>query len=1404
MDNLEHNADHADQAEHVTHAHLHLPAPVVVRWQRARACYRYANLATHHVLGFTVKTALLAYFAFCILLLVLRYLVLPNIDLYKPEIERQAGRALGNQVRIERIYASWEGFRPSLFLGDVSLHDAQGRQVLALPSVSATLSWWSIMAREVRFESLAIIRPQLEARRDASGTLFVAGIRIDPQHQGDGSGADWLLRQREITIRQGRIVWTDGLRAAPPLALDDVGLVLQNKWNSHRFALRATPPAALAQPLDVRASFTHPPFARHPSDAHLWRGEIYADVRNTDLAAWKAWLDYPFALTQGKGSVRAWMTLDQARLANFTADVGLAGVAAQLAPDLPPLALARVSGRLSAREEMHPGGDAGKPTWGAYGHAITLTNFALRTGAGLQLPPTTLAETFIPATADKLEQGSLHASTLDLGALAELAAQLPLTAHQRSLLADFAPRGTVNDLALSWHGRYPAAKASFDIKASVAGLKVGTQPARPFVAATATSPAHAARPALAGVDNLSGTIAATEQGGNVVINSDKLVLHMPWFADEKFPLDRLRVRANWSFPGKQLQVDIVDANAVQGKLKATLKGRHLLSLDPAKPGGPGVTDLRATVDGFDIAQIGRYLPLATHEHLRDWLTGALVGGSVHDVKLRLRGDLAHFPFRADTPEEQARGEFHVIGRIQNGKLNYAPALHAPDEKSPLWPLAEQINGTIEFDRTRMEINAATASTLNVALTKVKAVVPDLASHDMQLDIDGGANGPLQEFLRYMEASPVLAWIGHFTEDTKGSGNATLGLSLRLPLTHLHDAGVTGALQLQGNDIALLPELPTLHATLGTIGFNEHGVALTGLGASFLGGPLAVSGGTQPEGGIVIKLAGTMAADGIRQAYPAPAMQQVADRITGSTRYTGVIDVRDHHTTVTVDTTLAGLGLAFPAPLTKAAGDALPLHFVLAGQPVTDAGLARDEITVALGQNMAARYEREKPFKGAWTVTRGGIGVNVPAPAPEDGMMISVNMKTISVDQWLALGTGIANAGASTPPAAAAPGALAIPSMAQYFIPTTIAARASVLELGERKLNDVVLGASHQDNNWQANIDSRQVVGHVSWSEPANGQALGKVTARLASLNIPESAAAEVKTLLEDDKSAAASIPALDIVAERFVLFNKQLGRLELLASNAKALAGREWRIDRLALANPDGQLKATGRWITRDGKSNTGMNFNLDILDAGRLLDRLGFPGTLKGGKGVLSGDIGWSGLPYSLDIPSLSGQILLNVGNGQFLKQDPGAAKLLGVLSLQALPRLLKLDFHDVFSEGLAFDGITANALITHGVVSTKNLKMHGLAATVLMDGTADIANESTNLHVVVIPEFNLGTGPLVYGLAINPVIGLGSFLAQWVLRAPVMKALTYQMMVTGPWKAPVITKLDQKPEVPVVTRVK
>jgi uncharacterized protein (TIGR02099 family) len=1360
------------------------------RWHRARAAYRLANRASHHVLGFTVKLALLAYFLFCIVFLFLRYAILPNIDYYKADIEHQASRALGSQVAITRIYASWRGLRPNLFLGDVILRDARGRQVLSLPSVSATLSWWTVLALSPRFESLEITRPDLDVRRRPDGKLSVAGIVLESRG-GDGNGADWLLSQREIVIREGRVRWTDERRGTPELALDKLDLQLLNQWNAHRMALRATPPVALSGPVDVRADFSHPRFGARVSDVAQWSGELYADVRNTDLAGWKAYFDYPFPVTRGRGSVRAWLALERAKLASFTADLGLVDVSASLGRDLAPLTLKRVQGRLSASETFPSGSNNGQPAFGANGHSITLTDFSLLTAGGLALAPTTIAESYTPARDGRPEKFLISAHQLDLETLAKLAAQLPLRTSQRSLLADFAPRGALSEFSASWSGKYPAISA-YALRGRLDGVGIRPQPARLAQPKTATSAGVAAMPAIPGFDNLSGVINANEKGGSVTLDARQLVLQLPaWFADAGMPFDLFSMKASWSFaPKDQLLLQLDSLDIVQGALKASFSGRHQMPL-VAQPGKPsGLIDLNGTVSGFDVKQLARYLPLQTPPHLAEWLAGALEDGTVQDAALRLRGDLSQFPFRGDKPS----GEFRVAGRIENGRLNYAPGHFGVDGVAPVWPRAEQINGSFVFDRASMEIKAASASTRGVALSNVTARIADLASPERTLEIDGAANAALQEFQRYVEASPVTGWIGHFTEPLRATGNARLALKLQLPLTHLHDTRVQGALQLMNNDVLLFPELPPLQAAVGKLDFTEQGMTLNGVGASFLGGPLALTGGSHRVNGTLIRMSGSIAADGIRKNYPSPAMLPVTGRVSGNARFSGMITVKDGQPVISVDSTLAGLGLAFPAPLNKAAAEALPLHFTLApvavAAPATPDMVQRDEIKITLGPTIAARYLRQRQGHGAWKVLSGGVGVNAPAPEPEDGMTVNAHMKTLNVDQWIAIGSSVAGAA----PEPVAPGAPPAANLAQYVVPDVTAARASELIIGERKLDNVVVGASHQAQTWQASIDSRQVSGHVTWDEGPAGQGLGKVTARLASLIIPESSAAEVKDMLEGSKSVASTIPALDIVAERFELFNKQLGRLELVASNAQAVSGREWRINRLLLANPDGTLKSTGKWSTRDGVSTTGLNFSLEIEDAGRLLERFGFPDTLKRGKGRLSGDIAWNGLPYSLDIPSLSGKIDLNLAAGQFLKKDPGAAKLLGVLSLQMLPRILKLDFHDMFSEGLAFDGITANAAITRGIMRTDNLKMYGVAATVLMDGSVDIANESTNLHVVVIPEFNLGTGPLVYALAVNPVIGIGSFLAQLFLRAPMMRALTYEMQVTGPWKAPVITKLAGK----------
>jgi uncharacterized protein YhdP len=206
------------------------------------------------------------------------------------------------------------------------------------------------------------------------------------------------------------------------------------------------------------------------------------------------------------------------------------------------------------------------------------------------------------------------------------------------------------------------------------------------------------------------------------------------------------------------------------------------------------------------------------------------------------------------------------------------------------------------------------------------------------------------------------------------------------------------------------------------------------------------------------------------------------------------------------------------------------------------------------------------------------------------------------------------------------------------------------------------------------------------------------------------------------------------------------------------------------------------------------MNFKLDIADSGLLLKRFGMVDVVRRGKGKMEGQVSWVGSPLSLDFPSLGGQFAVGIESGQFLKADPGMAKLLGVLSLQSLPRRLALDFTDVFSEGFAFDFVRGDVAIAQGVASTNNLQMKGVNAAVLMEGSADIGKETQELMVVVVPEINAGTASLI-ATVINPAIGLGTFLAQYFLRRPLMQAATQEFRISGTWIDPKVTKVEKKP---------
>ena len=255
-----------------------------------------------------------AFFALALFFLAVRFWALPNVERFRGDIVAAVSSAIGQPVSIGGIAADWRGLRPQLEIADMRVFDTTGREALVLPSVTATVSWRSVLFRELRLDSFAVDGPRLSIRRDARGRITVGGIAL-AQGEGDGRLTDWVLGQNEIVISNAEIEWIDEFRAAPPLLLSELNFRLRNDDHEHEIGISARPPKDLGSRVDLRAVLTGLTVTR-PS---AWSGRLYAELGSTDLAGWRAWVDYPLDVREGTGALRVWGTLIEGRLTRATA-----------------------------------------------------------------------------------------------------------------------------------------------------------------------------------------------------------------------------------------------------------------------------------------------------------------------------------------------------------------------------------------------------------------------------------------------------------------------------------------------------------------------------------------------------------------------------------------------------------------------------------------------------------------------------------------------------------------------------------------------------------------------------------------------------------------------------------------------------------------------------------------------------------------------------------------------------------------------------------------------------------------------------------------------------------------------------------------------------------------------------
>lgn len=968
------------------------------------------------------------------------------------------------------------------------------------------------------------------------------------------------------------------------------------------------------------------------------------------------------------------------------------------------------------------------------GFSASGRNVTLGLAHGTHIAPADFSVDWQASEDGRSTEGNATASHLDLQQLSELAAYLPLDARSRKLLDDYAPSGRISDLRLAFAGDADRLK-TYSLQAGFSDLGLRAQGYFP------------------GFFGLSGSLEASQTGGSVSLRSKRSGIDLPTvFAEPRVAFDTLSAQARWKIDGEVVNVDLSKVEFAGADAAGSAQGSYRFTGQ-----GPGSIDLTAALTRARADAVWRYMPLVVNAEARSWLRRGITVGNASDARLTLKGDLAHFPFL------DGAGTFLVTVKAHDVTVDYAPG----------WPLLEHIDGNLRFAGAGMRVDARRGSILGTRISDTVAEIPDFDSDQPLLKVRGKVEGPTAEFLRFIEASPVGESLEHATSDMRAAGNGKLDLALEVPLADTDATRVNGDFRFVDNQVTVDPALPPLTQVNGLLQFSDTAITIREIGGAFLGGPVKVKAETH-NGRVDVQAAGTLSVAQARRFYDLP----VFDRLSGTTGWRAEVKVKKSTAEVTVDTSLAGISSSLPPPFNKTANDSLPLHFEKGSLAAAnnDKGVRRDSIRLSLGKLVGAQLMRRRDASEQWLPERGVVAVGASPLMPEKGFDVVVALPEFDADFWRGAFAGKRGA-------TAAPEARAVDGGIKSLTPDRVQLRTPSLTLFGRRFRDVDLRARNTGGNWQLTLASREANGEAQYDPFGRGA----LRARLKQLTLEPPARGDIQepAAVAGD-SVDDELPALDVVAENFSVGEKKFGRVEVQAHFEAA----NWRIEKLSITNPDGRLDGTGLWRMQPPRQ-FALDFKLATEDSGALLARFGYPGALRRGTATLGGKLSWAGTPVRIDYPTLTGEMQIDAARGQFAKLDPGAAgKLLGLISLQSLPRRITLDFRDVFSEGFAYDSITGKTEVKAGVMHTDRLQIDGPSARVLMRGDVDLQNETQKLVVNVQPELG-GTAAL--GVAvINPIAGAATLLAHKILQNPLNQIFSFDYGITGTWDDPKVEKLS------------
>ena len=453
----------------------------------------------------------------------------------------------------------------------------------------------------------------------------------------------------------------------------------------------------------------------------------------------------------------------------------------------------------------------------------------------------------------------------------------------------------------------------------------------------------------------------------------------------------------------------------------------------------------------------------------------------------------------------------------------------------------------------------------------------------------------------------------------------------------------------------------------------------------------------------------------------------------------------------VESELEGVALDLPPPLAKGPGELWPvsMRYPLSGSE----RVLQLEIADRVGMRFDLPEGATGPRRAALRL--GGGQADLP---PEGLIRIAGAGPTVDLDGWLDIILDEAKRGSGL-------GGLELE-------PSGFSARELIFL--DRRFADVTMNVRVEGADIRTEFASEDIDGKVRFTNgPAGSSSLSAEFERLA-LGDPISVGVEMDT-------NPAELPAVHLYAHSLRYAGIELGETRI---EAYPIANG-FHFDKVDATSDRLKLQASGDWLLDDSGQRSDFDIHVASESLGDFLQSMDISSPIQGGQTLVTFNAWWPGSPAAFQLSRLNGEVEFSVVGGNITSASAGTGRLLGLLSVQALPKRLALDFRDVFDSGFAFDEAGGTFQMKNGMATTDNVLLKSSSATISVSGTTDLVAREYDQVLTIRPGVG-NTLPIIGALAAGPGGAAAGLALQGLLQQPLAEATRVQYAVTGSWEDP------------------